>query len=197
MQDIFNKCYKYAKENNYKIFEKDNQPYNFNLWAIRNKDINSNKFNDLFIPWYKFDGEIYLYTFQFTTDAGSYYRKNPMNPKGCAYLPAGQYKSLFKFGKHRGRYDALIQKSPVAVYRDNNKNDKFDDLSLAKPEMIGLNLHHSGNYEDFLKDVNKYSATCQVFLRKYEQEFFMDMIKRSINIWGDGFTYTLFEEKNL
>jgi hypothetical protein len=197
MKTLFDKCYEYAKDNNYKIFEKDDQPYNFNLWAVRNKDKNSNKFNDIFIPWYKFQGKIYLYTFKFTTDAGSYYRKNPMNPLGCAYLPKGQYKSLFRSGKHRGKYEALIQNTAVAVYRDNDKDGKFNSLELETPQMIGLNLHHSGDWEDFLKKVDKYSATCQVFLRKYEFEFFMEMIKRAIKIWGDGFSYTLFEEEYL
>ena len=42
--------------------------------------------------------------------------------------------------------------------------------------------------------VNKWSAGCQVFARSYDFECFMALVKKSADIWGEFFTYTLVDE---
>lgn len=68
-----------------------------------------------------------------------------MNPKGTAILAPGQYQSSHKIGLHRGKYKALVQHRPVTVYRDNNKDSKYD-LEPTKKDtgIFGINIHKAG-----------------------------------------------------
>ena len=48
-----------------------------------------------------------------------------MNTMGTAAVVANrQYKGLWALGKHKGKYEALVQVSEVAVHRDNDLNSK-------------------------------------------------------------------------
>ena len=49
-----------------------------------------------------------------------------MRKEGVAVLKPGQYRGSHKIRLHAGKYPALGQQRNVTVYRDNNKDGKFD-----------------------------------------------------------------------
>lgn len=187
---------KTLKEKGYLYFTKGN--YNLNIIGVRStqgKKV-TNKFDDAIIIDYNLDGKYYRYVFPITTDPGLYYMKHPINNKGCGILVPNQYKSTYALDLHRGKYLALCQRlKPVEVYRDNNKDDVYD----LYPEqidkgMFGVNIHKS---IENATSVDKYSAACQVFSRSSDFSKFIDICKKAKAIWGNSFTYTLIEEKDL
>jgi hypothetical protein len=60
-----------------------------------------------------------------TTEPGTHFTLNPMNPNGAARIAFGQYKS-WQVGTHFGSgsdpHEALVQVQDVSVFRDKNKD---------------------------------------------------------------------------
>jgi hypothetical protein len=60
-----------------------------------------------------------------TTEPGTHYTMNPMNPDGAARIAFGQYKA-WRVGTHFGSgsdpHEALVQVEDVSVFRDKNKD---------------------------------------------------------------------------
>ena len=94
----------------YTVFEDDSKPYNLNYGAFRDM---GGQWNDIFFVFWKYKGNWNLIQWMGTTDPGAYYLKHPLNVKGTAILSEGQHRGLFKLGKHRGKYAALVQAKPV------------------------------------------------------------------------------------
>ena len=99
---------------------------------------------------------------------------------------------MWKIGKHRGKYEAGVQASKVTVYRDNNL-DTTIDVEKDDTGRFGINLHHAYN----AKVVGKYSAGCQVFQYPIDLDKVLYRMKLSGKIYGDTFTYTLLEKKDI
>ena len=90
------------KKKNYVLFE---DPYRLNLFGIRNKEYQSNTFNDLVGMVYKDYGGLWnTHLYIATTDPGKYWLENPMNVAGTAIVVPGQYLNVFTFGLHKGKY---------------------------------------------------------------------------------------------
>jgi hypothetical protein len=163
---------------------------NLNFIGIRNLNGKVNDWDDRFALLWEENGSQKAWISQsFTTDPGIYYlEKEMLSPKGCAILAPGQYKALWTFGKHRGKYDAFIQLNPCKVYRDRDKDNilDFDPASIDNGN-FGINLHHG--YDS--ANVGPHSAGCQVF--KYEKHLshVLDIAKKSATMYGNKFTYTL------
>lgn len=175
--------------------------YNLNIVGIRKNNNNeiTNKFDDLLCVLFKdskgFDTFI---TYRISTEPGDYYmRKHLGNPKGTAILVPGQYRSCWKLGKHNGKYEALVQVKPVVVYRDGNKDNKYDLLPETTDRgYFGINIHRSN--KGFTRTtVDMYSAGCQVFADPEEYNEFINICKEQANRYGNSFTYTLIDEKDL
>jgi hypothetical protein len=78
--------------------------------------------------------------FKCTTDPGSAYMDNPiLENTGCAILKPNQYRGSHKLRLHGGKYLALGQKKDVTVYRDNDRDDKYD-LDESKQTQVYLEL---------------------------------------------------------
>ena len=61
--------------------------------------------------------------------------------------------------------------------------------------MFGINIHKAGIASTI---VDGWSAGCQVLAKTDEYEIFMDLCrKQKLAGYGDKFTYTLLEEKDL
>lgn len=172
--------------------------YNLNIIGVRsrNKEV-SNRFDDYIAVVYntpnKRDCRLIIPA---TTRPGITYMKNPMNGKGAAILPEGQYRSTWKWGFHKGKYRALVQCKPIKVYRDANR-DSFYDLNPATFEkgMFGINIHKAGEASEY---VNNWSAGCQVIARETDYKSFINLCRKQIlNGFGDKFTYTLINEDDL
>lgn len=183
-------------EKGFKFFEGAN--YNLNLIGVRNTfDQDANTFNDLFLVAFRVNGHAQLLQFACTTDPGTYYRENPANVKGTGILPLGQHLGLWKLGLHKNQYPALVQANPVALIRDNNQDAHLDlDAPLAAPEMAGINCHHGAD-NGVSKIVGKWSAGCQVLASAAHHAQLIGLANKAASIYGDGFSYTLIEDKDL
>jgi len=182
------------RSKNYLVFgDQSKGGYDLNIFGIRTLDNRANTFNDVIGVMYLFNDRWNCFMFPATTDPGVYYREHPMNVNGTAILVPGQYRGAFKLGLHSG-YPALVQKSPLKVYRDNNKDEVLDlDPDSIQEGMFGINLHHAGSSQASTV-VDKWSAGCQVVADPFQHQFLYSLAKKSSSLFGDGFTYTLLEE---
>ena len=121
--------------------------------------------------------------------------EHPTQVKGTAILKEGQYRGAYKIGYHKGKYKALCQAKPLPVYRDGNKDDKFDlnPLSIDKG-IFGINIHKAGDNSTL---VDGWSYGCTVFAKSLDFSSFMRLVEKSANIYGNSFTYTLINEEDL
>lgn len=121
--------------------------------------------------------------------------EHPTAIKGTAILVPGQYRGCWKIGYHKGKYKALCQAKPIPVYRDGNKDDKFDlnPLSIDKG-VFGINIHKAGENSTL---VDGWSYGCQVLAKSIDFSSFMRLVDKSSKLYGDTFTYTLLEEDDL
>lgn len=178
-----------------------NGEYNVNIIGVRayNKDNRvTNAFDDFLVVTYKNNWGWVKKAWSITTEPGLVSMKGKLfNPKGTAILSEGQYISAYKFGKHKGQYEALVQARPVKVFRDGNKDDVYD----MNPETIengcfGINIHRSNPYMSSVK-VDNWSAGCQVFSNPNDFTNFLNLCNKSRDLYGDAFTYTLINETDL
>lgn len=79
-----------------------------------------------------------------TTEPGTYYTNNPLNPRGCARIAFGQYKAWVQGYHGRQQYPALEQAAPVKVYRDGNA-DFIRTGDFLDEGLFGINQHHGWN----------------------------------------------------
>lgn len=196
---FFNKVNKYDfkslfNKKKYTFFE--NGDFNINIIGIRFKVLNNiqdNSFNDALCLIYKEKGVEKRKVFEITTDPGLKSLKNFDNSKGCAILVPNQYKSTWQIGLHKGKYEALVQRKEVEVYRDKNKDNKLDYLNKDKG-LFGINIHKAGLNSKIVED---WSAGCQVFRKSSNFEEFMNICRKSKELYGNSFTYTLLNEEDL
>ena len=101
---------------------------------------------------------------------------------------------MYQIGKHRKKYDALVQLGgKVKVWRDANKDDKLDRSGTTYEGYYGINIHRAKSSGETSR-VGPYSAGCQVFKRADDFYFLMETAKRSRQLYGNKFTYTLLEQ---
>jgi len=183
----------------YKWFENGN--YNLNIVGIRNSStlgVVTNKFDDYITLSYNIDGVEQFHSFAATTDPGSHWEKNLLNKDGVAILKPGQYRGAHKIGLHQGKYEALRQQKPVKVYRDNNKDGKYDMLEENVQEGIfGINIHKAGSRVNGSTQIDKWSAGCQVISKESDFNQLMELAHKAKNIYSNSFTYTLIESKDI
>ena len=199
---LFSKCNTYDfrklfQQKGYAYFDKGS--YNLNIIGIRSDNNNrvTNEFDDVMVVIYNNDfGTNVRMRYTITTDPGNFYMKNPLSAKGTGILVPGQYRGCWEIGLHQGKYKALVQRKPVKVYRDNNKDNIYD----LKPETIedgifGVNIHKAGPHST---QVDKWSAACQVFANSFEFDTFMGLCNgQVVHGYGKTFTYTLLNEADL
>lgn len=186
----------------YKYFTGNGKDYDVNIIGVRNSDTKgrvTNAFDDCVTISYKEDGEWKFHCFQATTDPGSHWEENLLNKKGVAILKPGQYRGSHKLGLHQGKYLALKQQKPVKVYRDNNRDGKYDLLEENIDEGIfGINIHRAtGKAGGKSVRVDKWSAGCQVIAANDDWHVFLDICQSAREVWGNSFTYTLLESKDI
>lgn len=172
-------------------------PRRVNVVGIRSSSDASNKFDDFVGVLLNDRGGFWnLRLFRGTTDPGLYYLANPMNVSGTAIVVPGQYRNSHKIGKHQGKYSALVQAAPLRVWRDANRDEKYDHASEQDAENAGINIHRASEDHDSTV-VDKWSAGCQVIANPFDFELFMAYCTESAEIYGNAFAYTLFEESQL
>ncbi len=88
---------------------------------------------------------------------------------------------------------ALGQAKNVKVYRDANKDLKFDETKIDEG-VFGINIHKAGADSTY---VENWSEGCQVFKRAKDFEEFMAICRKARDIHGNSFTYTLIESTDI
>jgi hypothetical protein len=174
-----------------------NGDYNLNIIGVRSSKREANSFDDWMVLCYKANNIWLTRIYHITTDAGTYWLKNPLDKRGTAILVPNQYRGVYSIDKHNGKYFALCQrKGKVKTYRDNDRDKILDmDASTITEGMYGINIHRSNPYTESIS-VDKWSAGCQVFANPKDFEQFMEICNKARNIWGNKFTYTLLLEED-
>lgn len=178
------------------IFEADSRNFNLNIIGIRSKTAKLDQFACQLMVAYKYNGKWIDYSYHITTYPGRRYLiQKLLNPAGCAILVPGQYKGVYKVRLHNNKYKALCQEyGPVKVFRDRNRDEKFDvSIHTIMEGMFGINLHNSPDNQVTTR-VGAHSAGCQVFASDKEFHLFMGILYKSIEVFGNKFTYTLINE---
>lgn len=83
--------------------------------------------------------------YESTCDAGTPNLENPVNRDGAAIVMNGFYPKLWKVGKHRGKYEALVQNAPVVVFRDDDRDNILDYSDIMLDDTMRLRLEHNNN----------------------------------------------------
>jgi hypothetical protein len=188
--------YKYNKEKIEKTIK--NHGYRWfedklNIVGIRNSapgNVVTNAFDDLLTVSLKENGVWKYYEWMATTDPGKKGVLEFKNAAGVARVVPGQYIDSHAIGLHQGKYEALKQQKPLKVFRDANKDLKYDENRIQEG-VFGINIHKAGVDSTF---VENWSEGCQVFKREKEFLTFMDLAKAS---GQKTFTYTLIESKDI
>lgn len=170
------------------------RPFELNIVGIRSRNVLPNRFDDEIHVFYKSKPRKWEYhIFKATTDPGTFWLENPMQPQGTAILAQGQYVNAYQIGMHLGKYKALVQAGPVKIMRDYDRNAKLDFLNGKKEEgYFGINIHRAFAVGK-TKIVDKYSAGCQVFANASDFYFFLELAERHSKLYGNKFTYTLLD----
>lgn len=176
----------YLKSLNYQF---DERIHAINLIGIRSSLNATNLWDDkLVVAYINNKREKIVKEFSnFTTDPGYYFLKTKLlNPKGCAVLCEGQHLRMFTIGKHNNKYEALVQYTPVSVYRDSNK-DNILDTNLVDKGIFGINLHHGYNSSIVFNN----SAGCQVLKSPDDLSKVLALAKIHESVYKKGINYTL------
>jgi len=186
--DLAARLIKYLAEMNYRISVGDRK---YNIVYVEGMDTDGslnndapNEFNDLrlvieipdsnLIPIIKGNWEA-------TTEPGTWYTSNPMGRGidfGAARIAFGQYKA-WRVGTHYGGgaepHEALVQDTPISVYRDKNKDmiRKGDFLDTGN---FDINQHWGYDYPR--TDISIAGAGCLVGRFRAGHKDFMALIKQ-------------------
>jgi len=186
-----------VKSKGYVWFEDSaNKGYDVNIVGIRNSTTGNkvtNVFDDHLTISYKENGEWKFHIWQATTDPGKKGVMEYHNKDGVARLVEGQYRGSHIIRLHQGKYEALGQDKPVKVYRDDNKDMTYDEKKISEG-VFGINIHKAGADSTY---VENWSEGCQVFKRAADFEEFMKICRKSKEIHGNRFTYTLIESSDI
>ncbi len=175
----------------YELYTKPNQ---LNIVGIRSTSTIPNRFDDEIHVFYKVAPlKWHYHVYKVTTDPGTFWLRNPMQPQGTAILAQGQYKGAYRIGLHQGKYKALVQVKPITVIRDYDRDAKLDFRNGIKSKgLFGINIHRA-SLNGITKQVDKYSAGCQVFANINEFKEFLSLCEKHLTLYGNSFTYTLID----
>lgn len=188
---------KAVKAKGYVWFEDpNNKGFDVNIVGVRNSSTGqkvTNLFDDTITLSYKENGQWKFHQWQATTDPGKKGVMEYHNASGVARLVEGQYRGSHGIGLHQGKYEALKQAKNVKVYRDANRDMTYNEDRIQEG-IFGINIHKAGADSTY---VENWSEGCQVFKKAADFESFMAIIRKSRDIHGNSFTYTLIESSDI
>jgi len=186
-----------VKAKGYVYFEDaNNKGFDVNIVGVRNSATGqkvTNAFDDVLTLSYKEGGVWKYHEWPATTDPGKKGVMEYHNAAGVARLVEGQYRGSHAIGLHQGKYEALKQAKNVKVYRDADKDMEYDENKIAEG-VFGINIHKAGADSTY---VENWSEGCQVFKKSADFDAFMAIIRKSKDIHGNSFTYTLIESADI
>lgn len=179
----------------YVFFDKGD--YNINLFAVRNltSENQEDVFDDAIGIAYLVKGKPQVFVEEGTTTPGLSFLRSPLYPGGAAAVVEGQYRRLWRAGTFRNT-PALIQVGRVRLFRDNNKDSKYDfDYSSIQeygPE-AGIFFHQHFQLREVADRVQNSSAGCIVPRKKSFCNFVVERVKdQGKASMGETVTFTLF-----
>jgi hypothetical protein len=186
-----------VKSKGYVYFEDvNNKGFDVNIVGIRNSSTGqkvTNAFDDTLTISYKENGEWKFHSWPATTDPGKKGVLEYHNTAGVARLVEGQYRGSHTIRLHQGKYEALGQAKNVKVYRDANKDLNYDENKIQEG-LFGINIHKAGADSTY---VENWSEGCTVFKRSADFEEFMKICRKSRDIHGNSFTYTVIKSSDI
>jgi hypothetical protein len=186
-----------VKSKGYVWFEDaNNKGFDVNIVGIRNSATGqkvTNVFDDTLTISYKENGAWKFHSWSATTDPGKKGVLEYHNAAGVARLVEGQYRGSHTIRLHQGKYEALGQAKNVKVYRDANKDLTYNEDKIQEG-VFGINIHKAGTDSTY---VENWSEGCQVFKKSADFEAFMTICRKSRDIHGNSFTYTLIESTDI
>ena len=181
-------------------FEVLQRAFELNIVGLRGPSTRANSFDDTMNVIYRDDSGTWRHkSWPCTTDPGTYWLRNPMNPQGTAILKGNmQYRGVYAIGLHKGQYEALVQRlGPVTVIRDYDRDADLDFLNGSEATgSFGINIHRASRNGTTV-EVDRYSAGCQVFADAGDFAEFMEMCRRHSGQYGNRFNNTLFDLRSL
>jgi hypothetical protein len=154
-KDLAARIIQYIISKKYEVFTEEKQ-YNIVYVEGMNSDgtLNDNApnaFNDLRLVIEIVNGvPVLVGCWQGTTEPGSHYTMNPLNPMGAARIALGQYKA-WQVGIHYGGgsdpHEALVQVGNLTVYRDKNEDFLRTSDRLNTSDAFGLDQHWGFDYD--------------------------------------------------
>ena len=188
---------KAIKSKGYVWFEDEaNKGFDVNIVGVRNSSTGenvTNLFDDVLTISYKEGGQWKFHQWPATTDPGKKGVMEYHNAAGVARLVEGQYRGSHGIGLHQGKYEALKQAKNVKVYRDANRDMTYNEDKIQEG-VFGINIHKAGADSTY---VENWSEGCQVFKKSADFDAFMAIVRKSRDIHGNSFTYTLIESKDI
>lgn len=180
-------------------YKMDTRPMKLNLIGIRNPSNTSPETFEDHIAYFYYDNNGYAIgnVAKGTTSPSVYFLNNPMNSAGTAILKQGQYINSHKIGLHRGKYEALVQQNPVTVIRDDDRNSYLDFFADTQTGLYGINIHRATIGKNNIAVIDKDSAGCQTFQNIDDFNQMMAMARKSRDLYGNNFTYTLIDMKQV
>lgn len=155
------------------------------ILGVRSNEDLPGKFDDKF---YEFEGEVNKRVLTGTTNPGISILRHfeNYNKQGAAILKSDEwYYDVWKYGLHKGKVPALLQLgSEFKVYRDEDKDNKSEEVGKIYTGYFGINFHTNTydfskhNLEVDTEDIGAWSAGCQV---PNERDEFADMMKYYYN----------------
>lgn len=188
---------KTMKSNGYAI---DSRPYALNVVGVRNSEATSqDNFDDqLAFFYYDQQGILRGKIAPATTDPSTFYLESPISGTGgTAVLKSGQYKDAYQIGLHRNKYEALVQRKPVTVIRDNDRNAYINYLAPTQTGLFGINIHRASRGKNDVAIIDKDSAGCQVFRDEKDFQEMMALARIHRSKYGNNFTYTLIDQRDI
>lgn len=188
------------KEKGMVVFTK---PYDVTMGGIRTKDNKSNEFNDwLFMSMFTEGGGIISVVAEGTTDAGLYYRLNPLNIEGTAIIQHGvQHRGVYQYQNpathpdqrgHRGK-EAFRQIKDMKYWRDADRDEYLEFGGKEFVDNFATNGHDMGKLGVKGK-VNKWSAGCWGSEEEIMELFYELAHLQIAHDNGDKFSYALLHE---
>jgi len=174
----------------------NNKGFDVNIVGVRNDstgDKVTNVFDDYLTLSYKENGVWKFHIWPATTDPGKKGVMEYHNAAGVARLVEGQYRGSHTIRLHQGKYEALGQAKNVKVYRDANRDMKYDETKITEG-VYGINIHKAGADSTY---VENWSEGCQVFKKSADFEEFMKICRKSRDIHGNSFSYTLIGSNDI
>lgn len=161
-----------------------------NLIGIRKSRHVSDAFEDTFVCLRHEMDRWSLWSWECTTSPGRSQLEFGLE-KGTAIVKPGQYIDAWSLGLHKGKYEALVQKNPITVYRDRNK-DFYLDYVHEDTGLFGINIHRA-NAKITSKIVGNWSAGCQVLANPKHFSQLMNLARQQHSSGFPRFSYTLLE----